>query len=113
MKIILQWAGRNGAAVVIAGVVIGLCVPLLSELARPYLAVAIFIFTFGSFLQFDGRSVRTDGAYVRQVALMVLWTTFGIPLIIALLIAVAHPGPELAQGLLFWALVPASPACVA
>jgi predicted Na+-dependent transporter len=113
MKIILQWAGRNGAAVVIAGVVIGLCVPMLSELARPYLAVAIFIFTFGSFLKFDGRSVRTDGAYVRQVALMVLWTTFGIPLIIALLIAVAHPGPELAQGLLFWALAPASPACVA
>jgi BASS family bile acid:Na+ symporter len=113
MKTILQWAGRNGAAVVIAGVVIGLCVPLLSELARPYLPVAIFIFTFGSFLKFDGRSVRTDGAYVRQVALMVLWTTFGIPLIIALLIAVAHPGPELAQGLLFWALVPASPACVA
>jgi bile acid:Na+ symporter, BASS family len=24
-----------------------------------------------------------------------------------------HPGPELTQGLLFWALVPASPACVA
>jgi BASS family bile acid:Na+ symporter len=113
MKIILQWAGRNGAAVVIAGVVIGLCVPLLTELARPYLGVAIFIFTFGSFLKFDGRSVRNDGAYVRQVALMVLWTTFGIPLIIALLIAVAHPGPELAQGLLFWALAPASPACVA
>ncbi len=113
MKTILQWAGRNGAAVVIAGVIIGLCIPLLSELARPYLAVAIFIFTFGSFLKFDGRPVRTEGAYVRQVALMVLWTTFGIPLIIALLIAVAHPGPELAQGLLFWALVPASPACVA
>jgi predicted Na+-dependent transporter len=113
MKTILQWAGRNGAAVVIAGVVIGLCVPLFSDLARPYLAVAIFIFTFGSFLKFDGRSVRTEGAYVRQVALMVLWTTFGMPLIIALLIAVARPGPELAQGLLFWALVPTSPACVA
>jgi predicted Na+-dependent transporter len=113
MKIILQWAGRNGAAAVIAGVVIGLCVPLLTELARPYLGVAIFIFTFGSFLKFDGLSVRNDGAYVRQVALMVLWTTFGIPLIIALLLAVAHPGPKLAQGLLFWALVPASPDCVA
>jgi BASS family bile acid:Na+ symporter len=45
--------------------------------------------------------------------LMVLWATFGIPLAIALFIAVARPGPELAQGLLFWALVPASPACVA
>jgi bile acid:Na+ symporter, BASS family len=34
-------------------------------------------------------------------------------LVIALFIDVARPGPELAQGLLFWALVPASPACVA
>jgi hypothetical protein len=35
--------------VVISGVVIGLAVPALAELARPYLAIAIFAFTFGSF----------------------------------------------------------------
>jgi len=29
------------------------------------------------------------------------------------IILITHPGPELTQGLLFWALVPASPACVA
>ena len=44
---------------------------------------------------------------------MILWATFGIPLVIFLLIVVARPGAELTQGLLFWALVPASPACVA
>ena len=113
MKIVLRWAGRNGALVVIAGVVIGLCVPYLSELARPYLAVAIFIFTFGSFLKFDGTSLGREISNVRQIALMVVWATFGVPLVIVLLIAVSHPGAELAQGLLFWALVPASPACVA
>jgi predicted Na+-dependent transporter len=113
MRIVLQWAGRNGAAVVIAGVVIGLCIPYLSDLARPYLAVAIFIFTFGSFLKFDGTSLGNELSRSRQIALMVLWATFGVPLVIVLLIRVTHPGPELAQGLLFWALVPASPACVA
>ena len=113
MKIILRWAGRNGAAIVIAGVVVGLCIPYLSELARPYLAVAIFIFTFGSFLKFDGTSLGGEIARARQIALMVLWATFGVPLVIVLFIAATHPGPELAQGLLFWALVPASPACVA
>ncbi|HEY6440215.1 MAG TPA: hypothetical protein VIY55_09360 [Acetobacteraceae bacterium] len=113
MRIVLQWAGRNGAAVVIAGVVIGLCIPSLSDLARPYLAVAIFIFTFGSFLKFDGTSLGNELGRARQIALMVLWATFGVPLVIVLLIRVTHPGPELAQGLLFWALVPASPACVA
>ena len=113
MRIVLQWAGRNGAAVVIAGVVIGLCIPYLSDLARPYLAVAIFIFTFGSFLKFDGTSLGSELSRAKQIALMVLWATFGVPLVIVLLIRVTHPGPELAQGLLFWALVPASPACVA
>ena len=113
MKSILRWAGQNGALVVIAGVVIGLCIPTLSELARPYLAVAIFIFTFGSFLKFDAKSIGGEVANVKRNILMVLWATFGVPAIIFAIILIARPGPELAQGLLFWALVPASPACVA
>jgi BASS family bile acid:Na+ symporter len=113
MKVVLRWAGQNGAAIVIAGVVIGLCIPLLAELARPYLAVAIFIFTFGSFLKFDSTSLASEIANVRRNILMVLWATFGVPLAILLIMLIARPGPELAQGLLFWSLVPASPACVA
>jgi BASS family bile acid:Na+ symporter len=113
MKAALGWAGRNGAAVVIAGVLIGLFLPPLAALARPYLAVAIFIFTFGSFLKFDANSLGAEVARPTQLALMVLWATFGVPLVIIMLIHITHPGPELAQGMLFWALVPASPACVA
>ena len=113
MKRVLRWAGRNGAAVVIAGVIIGLCIPRLSELARPYLAVAIFIFTFGSFLKFDVTSIGSEIVNVRRNLLMVLWATFGVPLVMIVLMTIARPRPELAQGLLFWSLVPASPACVA
>jgi bile acid:Na+ symporter, BASS family len=113
MKSILRWAGQNGALIVIAGVVIGLCVPLLSDLARPYLSVAIFIFTFGSFLKFDSKAIGGEVAHVQRNVLMILWATFGIPLIMFLIIFFTHPSPELTQGLLFWALVPASPACVA
>lgn len=113
MKKALRLAGQNGAAIVIAGVIIGLCIPFLSALARPYLAVAIFIFTFGSFLKFDAESIGTEVANVKRNILMILWATFGVPLMVALIIIVARPGPELAQGLLFWSLVPVSPACVA
>ncbi|MEJ0094569.1 MAG: hypothetical protein WDN46_14375 [Methylocella sp.] len=113
IKSVLRWAGQNGAAVVIAGVVIGLCIPILSDMARPYLAVAIFIFTFGSFLKFDRKSIEGEIANMKRNILMVLWATFGVPLSIFLIIIIARPGPELAQGLLFWALVPASPTCVA
>jgi len=113
MKSILQWAGRNGALVVIAGVVIGLCWPLAAETARPLLGVAIVIFTFGSFLKFESSSLNSELTQGTRTALMVLWATFGMPLVVMLAILFAHPGPELTQGLLFWALVPASPACVA
>jgi predicted Na+-dependent transporter len=113
MKSLLRWAGQNGALIVIAGVVIGLCVPALSNWARPYLAVAIFIFTFGSFLKFDAKAIGGEVANMQRNILMVLWATFGVPAIIFLIIVITRPGPELSQGLLFWALVPASPACVA
>jgi bile acid:Na+ symporter, BASS family len=113
MKNILRWAGQNGALIVIAGVAIGLAIPFFAELARPYLAVAIFIFTFGSFLKVDGKALGNEISNVRRNALMILWATFGVPLVVMALIVVVRPGPELTQGLLFWALVPASPACVA
>lgn len=113
MKELLRWAGRNGALIVIAGVVIGLVVPQAAALARPYLAVAIFVFTFGSFLKFDSRALSVELSQVARNGMIVIWATLGIPVLVCLLIAVFHPGAELAQGLLFWAIVPASPACVA
>jgi BASS family bile acid:Na+ symporter len=79
MKAVLKWAGQNGAAVVIAGVVVGLCIPYLAELARPYLAVAIFTFTFGSFLKFDAASIGSEIANVKRNALMVLWRPSASP----------------------------------
>src|SRR6201992_1042290 len=113
MKAILRWAGQNGALIVIAGVLIGLAIPSIADLARPWLSIAIFIFTFGSFLKFDSKALGGEVAHVRRNLLIILWATFGIPLIMFAIILVGHPGPELTQGLLFWALVPASPACVA
>ena len=113
MKGILRWAGQNGALIVIAGVLLGLGLPVLADGARPYLSIAIFIFTFGSFLKFDTKALGSEAAHMTRNVLIVLWATFGIPLVMFLIIFFGHPGPELTQGLLFWALVPASPACVA
>lgn len=44
---------------------------------------------------------------------MIVWATFGVPLAIFGIIAALKPGPDLTQSLLFWSLVPTSPACVA
>ena len=113
MKQLLGKAGQHGAAIVISGVVIGLVLPVLADLARPYLVIAIFIFTFGSFLKFDGGSFKHEVSNIKRNILMVLWTTLGMPVVVMVIINLTQPGPELAQGLLFWSLVPASPACVA
>ncbi|HXW72801.1 MAG TPA: hypothetical protein VEK34_15485 [Methylocella sp.] len=113
MKQLLKIAGRHGPMIVISGVVIGLAMPSLAELARPYLAIAIFVFTFGSFLKIDARSFTAEVAHVKRNTLMILWANFGIPLIVLAVVGIARPGPELTQGLLFWSLVPVSPACVA
>jgi len=113
MKSALRFAGKNGAWVVITGVVLGFLFPILSNAARPYLSVAIFAFTFGSFLKFDFNAFRAEFIQVKRNIAIVCWATFGVPLVVFAIIAIFKPGPDLTQGLLFWALVPSSGACVA
>src|SRR5580658_3294864 len=96
---LLRFAGKNGAWVVITGVVLGLCFPFLSQLTRPYLAIAIFLFTFGSFLKIDAESIRAQFRQGNAAALMVVWATFGVPLVIFAIIRLTHPTPGIAQGL--------------
>jgi len=113
MKTFLDFAGKNGALIVIAGVLIGILAPPLAGTARPFLTLAIFVFTFGSFLKVGGSSSLIESAGFRRNLLMVLWATFGVPVVIFVAIVVFKPGSDLAEGLLFWSLVPTSPACVA
>ena len=113
MTSLLRFAGKNGAWVVVAGIVVGFSIPIVSNFARPYLAVAIFLFTFGSFLKLDSESFRQQVMQTRAAVPMVLWATFGVPLVVSAIIWLFKPSPGLTEGLLFWSLVPTSPACVA
>ena len=82
MKGLLRFAGKNGAWVVVIGIVLGFCVPMISDAARPYLAVAIFLFTFGSFLKLDSESFRQQIMQNRAATAMVLWATFAVPVVV-------------------------------
>jgi bile acid:Na+ symporter, BASS family len=113
MKGLLQFAGKNGAWVVVLDIIAGFCLPALSEIARPHLTLAIFLFTFGSFLKLDAGSFRDQLVRSRVTVAMVLWATFGVPLAVLGIISLFKPGPDLVEGMLFWSLVPTSPACVA
>ncbi len=113
MKSVLRWAGQNGALVVIAGVVIGLCIPLFSKFSKTLSVDCDFHLHLWLVSEIRLQGYRRRSRACAANVLMILWATFGIPLVMFLIIFFMHPGPELTQGLLFWALVPASPACVA
>ena len=109
----LQAAGRHGALVVILGLLVGFLVPALAELARPQLALAVLIFSFGSFLKLDGGAAAEEWQRAPQSLLVSAWCALGIPLATLLLMRLLPLDPSLAQGVLLWAAVPTSAASVA
>jgi predicted Na+-dependent transporter len=61
----------------------------------------------------EPEALRDEIVNAKSNILMVLWATFGVPLVVFGIIAIVRPEPGLAQGMLLWSLVPTSPACVA
>jgi len=103
---LLAAAGRHGPALLCGGVLIGLVAPLLAELARPLMGLAVFIFTLGAFLKVDGPAFRAEAADRGIILAILAWATFGVPLVVYGLVALLEPGPDLALGLLLVALAP-------
>ena len=89
-RTILNWAGRNGPLLLFAGVLVGLIAPPLAEAARPLLGLAVFVFVFvftlGAFLKVNLASFRLELQQRCWVALALLWTTFGVPLVMIVLV---------------------------
>lgn len=103
---LLAAAGRHGPALLCGGVLIGLVAPPLAELARPFMGLAVFVFTLGAFLKVDGAAFRAEAADRRAVLLVLAWAAFGVPLATFGLVQLLRPGPDLSQGLLLCALAP-------
>jgi predicted Na+-dependent transporter len=103
---LLARAGRSGPALLCGGVLIGLIASPLAEMAKPLMGIAVFVFTLGAFLKVNGASFRAECADRRSTIMILAWATFGVPLLVDTLVQVAHPGPDLALGLLLCALAP-------
>lgn len=113
MRRLLQYAGRHGALVVILGLIAGFAFPALAAAARPLLALAVLIFTFGSFLKLDSGAAAEEWARAPLSLLVAVWSTIGIPVATALILSLVRLDPGLTQGVLLWAAVPTSAASVA
>lgn len=77
----LSWLGRQGTRGVAALVIIGIGVPPLGALLKPYVTEAVFALLCTAFLQVDGRALKI---YFRKPALVLAataWTSVAIPLL--------------------------------
>jgi BASS family bile acid:Na+ symporter len=115
----LVWLGSQGTRAIAAIVFIGIAVPPVGELLKPYVTEAIFLLLCASFLRVDLGMLRQ---YLRRPGLVLAatgWTMLVIPLIsgsICTLTGVTLKSPDLALALMLQALAPpmmAAPALAA
>jgi hypothetical protein len=81
----LTWLGAQGTRAVAALVFIGIAVPPLGELLKPYVTEAIFLLLCISFMRVDTGALRS---HLRRPGLIIAstaWTMLAVPLIIGTL----------------------------
>lgn len=103
---LLAFAGRNGALLLFVGVLTGLVLPALADAARPLLGLAVFVFTLGAFLKVDAAAFRLEIERGWATAALLLWTTFGVPVVTLAVVWWADPPADIGQGLLLCMLAP-------
>jgi hypothetical protein len=77
----LAWLGGQGTRAIAALVFIGIALPPLGEILKPFVTEAIFLLLCISFMRVDTGALR---AHLRRPGLVIAataWTTLGVPLI--------------------------------
>jgi len=94
----LGWLGQRGTAAVAASALIGMTVPSLSELARPWLTEAIFVLLVLAFLRVDPIAVRARLRQPKRLLFAVIWMMLVVPIcagLIARVFGLAELSPDL------------------
>src|SRR5579859_398064 len=99
----LAWLGRQGTRAVAALVFIGIAVPPLGALLKPYVTEAIFLLLCVAFMRVDVAAVlghmRRPGIVVAATA----WTTLAVPLlvgVVCLAVGFDRQAPDLFLGVM-------------
>src|SRR3954465_1482317 len=75
----LAWLGREGTRAVAALVVIGIALPPLGEVLRPWVAEAIFLLLCISFMRVDIAALREHARRPGIVLAAAAWTMIAVP----------------------------------
>jgi len=103
----LAWIGRQRTRAIAALVLIGICVPPLGAVLKPYVTEAVFGVLCIAFLRTDIAALRSQMQRYGLLFAAVAWTTVGIPLLFALVCrstGVDTENPALYQGLMLQAV---------
>jgi hypothetical protein len=103
---LLSWLGRQGTRAVAALVVIGIALPSIGAILKPYVTEAVFVLLCIAFLRVDIAGVKT---YLHRPAVVLAataWTSAAIPLLFGLVcrtFGLPQKAPELFLGLMLQA----------
>ncbi len=78
---VLSWIGRQGTRAVAALVVIGIALPWVGAVLKPYVGEAVFVLLCLSFMRVDAEALK---GYVRRPGLVLAataWTSLAVPLL--------------------------------
>jgi hypothetical protein len=104
---LISWLGRQGTRAVAALVVIGIALPSIGAVFKPYVTEAVFVLLCIAFLRVDIAAVKT---YLRRPAVVLAataWTSAAIPLLFGLgcrTFGLPQKAPELFLGLMLQAV---------
>jgi hypothetical protein len=105
----LAWLGRHGTGAVAASIFLGLAVPPLAAVFKPFVSAAIFLLLMLAFLRVDARELRAHFAEPRLVVLATAWIMLAVPAALGFaFLALGLPGraPDLFLGLMLQASAP-------
>jgi hypothetical protein len=80
----LGWLGAQGTRAIAALVFIGIAVPPIGELLKPFVTEAIFVLLCISFMRVDIARLRDHLRRPGLVLAATAWTTLGVPLIVGM-----------------------------
>lgn len=81
---LLAWLGRHGTGAVAISMFVGIAVPPLGALLRPYFPETVIVLLLFSFLRIDPRGLRAELARPRLLLLAAGWILLVTPLLVGL-----------------------------
>jgi len=103
----LAWLGRQGTRALAALVFIGIAVPPLGALLKPYVTAAIFLLLSISFMRVDLAALRAHMRRPAVVLAVTAWSTLIVPLLVGVACVSAgldRQAPDLFLGLMLQAV---------